>query len=250
MGNGIAELGEILLARSEQRLETVSRNVSNISTPGFKREVPFMENVGDLLSGAVAEAESTADTATARELERSGGAVDFTQGALKLTGSPLDLAVAGAGFFQARSKDATFYIRGGQFTRAPDGRIATAQGLVLQTSTGEDLVLDATEVEILQDGVVLQGGAPVARIGLFNPSESSRLVAAGGGVFISPDGEMTEAPTASVRQGMLEASNVEMADEMLTMMDALRQAESGARLIRLYDSLIGQSVTTFGQTSR
>jgi flagellar basal body rod protein FlgG len=239
MGTGIAELGEILLARSEQRLETVSRNVSNLTTPGFKREVPFMEGVAGPSVDGTADADAT---------QKLGGQTDFAQGALRLTGSPLDLAMTGPGFFQVRSEDQFYYVRGGQFLRGADGRISNALGHTLQTVSGGDLILDGSDVEILTDGVVLQGGTPVARIGVFNTTDGADLISAGGGLFVSQGGEMTEVETSSIRQGMLESSNVELAEEMLTMMDALRQAESGARLIRLYDSLIGQSVTTFGQT--
>lgn len=240
MGTGIAELGEILLARSEQRLETVSRNVSNLTTPGFKREVPFMDGVaGPSVDGATTDANAT---------QQLGSQTDFAQGPLRLTGSPLDLAVTGPGFFQVRSEDQFYYVRGGQFLRGADGRISNALGHILQTVSGGDLILDGSDVEILTDGVVLQGGVPVARIGVFNTTDGAEMVSAGGGLFAAPGGDMAEVDTSSIRQGMLESSNVELAEEMLTMMDALRQAESGAKLIRLYDTLIGQSVTTFGQT--
>ncbi|HEV7690383.1 MAG TPA: flagellar hook basal-body protein [Hyphomonadaceae bacterium] len=231
------ELGEILLARSEKRLETVSRNVSNVSTPGFKREIPF----ADIIAGASGG-------------ERAGGPAegytDFAQGALQLTGAPLDLAISGKGFFRVTAGDQVLYVRGGQFSRREDGRVATSQGLMLQTASGEDLVLDAANFEILGDGVVLQGGAPVARIGVFGPPDGQNLVSIGGGAFSDPSGVAGEVGAPVVRQGMLEASNVEMAKEMVTMMEALRQGESGARLIQLYDSLIGQSVSTFGQMTK
>ncbi len=51
---------------------------------------------------------------------------------------------------------------------------------------------------------------------------------------------------AVVRQGMLEGSNVTLGDEMTQSMVAVRQAESGARLIQLYDELIGRAVSAFG----
>ena len=240
MGTGIAELGEILLARSEQRLEIVSRNVSNLSTPGFKREVPF----GDEVAGALIDGAAT-DAGAPRESQ-----ADFAQGAMRLTGAPLDLAVAGSGFFQVRSGEQVYYARGGQFSRNAEGRVLTPQGYALQTVSGDDLVLDTGDVEILPDGVVLQGGAPVAQIGVFNTVDGAAFVSNGGGLFLAQGKDVAPLDTSPIRQGMLEGSNVELAEEMLNMMDALRQAESGARLIRLYDSLIGQSVTTFGQITR
>jgi flagellar basal-body rod protein FlgG len=49
---------------------------------------------------------------------------------------------------------------------------------------------------------------------------------------------------------MVEASNVAMGEEMVTMMAALRQAENGARIVQLYDDLLGRAITTFGQGGR
>lgn len=164
-----------------------------------------------------------------------------------MTGKALDLAVSGDGFFKLRAGDEVFYGRAGAFERSADGVVVDAQGMALQTIGGGDLVLGQGGVEILQDGTVLQGGAPVARIALDRPLRSDLLQRAGGGLFRAPNDAMEEVASPAIRSGMLEASNVGMADEMVEMMAALRQAETGSRIVQLYDSLAGQSISTFGQ---
>src|SRR5262245_50188482 len=108
MTTGLLELGEILLSASQRRLEVVSANVANATTPGFKRTDAF-ENA---LSEAVSR-NSALSTVT-----------DFDQGALRATGRPFDLAISGPGFFQLRGENGAYYSRSGQFERLPDGRLA------------------------------------------------------------------------------------------------------------------------------
>ena len=232
MGVGLLELGEIMLATSSRRLEIVSLNVANVTTPGFKRGLAFE----DVL----------AQRGAAPPLSISS---DFTQGGLRITGRPFDIALSGQGFLQLRSEDGIYYARGGQFERMPDGRIANAQGFVLQTASGDDLIVSNANAEILDDGVVLEDGAPVARLGLFQTLEDEALEAIGGSLFRASDSAMQEAAPL-VRQGALENSNVDMASEMIGMMSAVRQGEIGARVVQAYDSLIGQSISIFGRTTR
>src|SRR5688572_19219563 len=135
MTNGLIEVAEVMLSASERRLEVVSRNVANLSTPGFKKET----SLGDALSvGAANPAQPVTSVFT-----------DFAQGSLRLTGNPLDLALSGVGLFKLRSGDSVYYTRSGQFERSHDGTVRTAQGFALQTSSGEDLVLSGMDFDVL-----------------------------------------------------------------------------------------------------
>ncbi|KRC78095.1 hypothetical protein ASE13_17240 [Sphingomonas sp. Root241] len=170
---------------------------------------------------------------------------DFMQGKLISSKNPLDLAVNGDGFFQVRAGDQLLYTRQGQFQLAENGAVVSSQGYVLQQAGGGDLVLDNAAVTILDDGAVLDDGRPVARIGLSAPAAGATLTALGESHFAA-GGTMEEVADPSIRQGMLESSNVAMGDEMVTMMAAMRQAESGARLVQVYDELMGRALTTLG----
>jgi flagellar basal-body rod protein FlgG len=214
---------------SQRRLEVVSSNIANTSTPGYKRQVSFSE----LIEGAGGMNLSV----------RS----DLAQGKMSATGNPLDLAISGGGFFQLRAGEELLYSRHGQFRRAEDGTVVTPQGHRLQQVGGGDLVLDRAEVEIRADGTVLDAGQVVGRIAVLAPAEASAAEPIGGSLFLVAGDAVEEVPAAELRQGMVEASNVSMGEEMVAMMAALRHAESGARLIQVYDELIGRAITTFGQ---
>jgi flagellar basal-body rod protein FlgG len=229
--SGLIESATVILGASEKRLEVAARNVANVSTPGYKRSSGFSQLLASTHMG----------DAVPDIVERN----DFTQGKLISSKNPLDLAINGDGFFQVRAGDQLLYTRQGQFQLAENGAVVSPQGYVLQQAGGGDLVLDNAAVTILDDGAVLNGGRPVARIGLSAPASGAALTALGESHFAA-GGTMEEVAEPSIRQGMLESSNVAMGDEMVTMMAAMRQAESGARLVQVYDELMGRALATLG----
>ena len=230
---GLFESATAIMSASERRLEIAAQNVANISTPGYKRLVGFAE----LLGGR-----SVDGGALPTLLERA----DASQGKLSATGNPLDLAIGGDGYFPVRLGETVLYVRQGQFRRADDGTVVTAQGHVLQQAEGGDLILRAGAVEIAEDGAVIQDGRPLGRIAVCTPAAGGTVPTSGG----NARGPMEEVAAPLLRAGMVESSNVSAADEMTSVMAATRQAESGARLAQLYDELMGRALTSFGQGGR
>lgn len=231
---GLVEIAQAILSRSAQRVELCAQNLSNVTTPGYKARSSF-----DALIA------SGADAAASDNASRAMG-VDFTGGALQNTGNPYDLALSGSGFFAVRDAgNATFYTRDGQFSRDADGKLVTADGKVLQSLSG-DLTLGPGEPKVLADGTVLSDGEPTGRIAVMNFAAGSDLKPAGGNMFVG-DAANAKPAVAEVRQGMLEASNVSTAVEMISMMVALRSAGSGQHVVQVYDDLMGRAVTAFSQ---
>jgi flagellar basal-body rod protein FlgG len=237
--SGIIDSALSIMSGSERRLATIAGNVANVATPGFKRQVSF----SDALS---ARSDLSPNGFSPQVRTRS----DFGQGRMVATGNPLDLAIGGDGFFRLRDGDRIVYSRQGQFHRAEDGSIVNGEGHVLQTAGGGDLVLDDDRVEIRRDGAVLSSGVPVAHIALAAPLSGSSAEPLGGALFALPGGEGEEIAEPDIRQGVVEGSNVTLGDEMAAMMATLRQAESGARLVMVYDELLGRAITSFGQGTR
>jgi flagellar basal-body rod protein FlgF len=225
---GFLESASAILSQSERRVETAAQNVSNVATPGYKRRVDFAE----LVQGSTTLS-SFADLTAGKEVE---------------TGSKTDLAITGDGFFAVRSGDELLYTRHGQLSRDGDGRLVTEAGLALQGADGSDIALGDGAFEIGSDGTVLQNGSPVARIGLTAFADLGMLSDAGGGMLRSNAGETGEPASGTIRQGAYEASNVSTGDEMVTIMESLRRAESAQRLVTVYDDLMGRALSAFGQS--
>lgn len=171
---------------------------------------------------------------------------DFLAGKLVETGNPLDLAIVGDGFFALRGPGGLVLSRQGQFQRDAGGRLVTPSGLALQADGGGDLIAPAGPLTIARDGVVTVEGEPVDRLALVDAPRAA-LRAGEGGVFLAADADITSLAAPVVRQGAYEASNVSTGQEMVAMMEALRRAETGQRLVTVYDDLMGRALTTLGQ---
>lgn len=233
----LIESAQGILSVSQRRMEATANNVANLTTPGFKSE--------QLYTDVSAASDSRAPKTSL--IERP----DWGQGRLAKSDNPLDVAISGPGMFRFRGADgAVTYSRSGQFKLAGDGRVVTAQGLALQTADGGDLVVPNAKVRVLADGTVLDGERPIAKIGLFSPMAGVEAEPLGGSLFSIPESMVDEVAAPELRQGMLEGSNVTLADEMVSMMDALRQAEGGAHLVQTYDDLMGRAISTLGQGAR
>ncbi|KSB91855.1 hypothetical protein AS593_07470 [Caulobacter vibrioides] len=174
-------------------------------------------------------------------------APDFSPGKQIGTDNPLDFAISGSGFFAIQRDGAELYTRDGAFRRDEAGRLTTAGGLAVQALGGGDIVLAAGDFEVSPDGAISQKGEFVGKLAVLEPKDGARLTSLDEGLFSAPAGSMEPTASPAVRQGALEASNVSTGDEMIAIMEAVRRAESGQRLINVYDDLMGRALSAFGQ---
>jgi flagellar basal-body rod protein FlgG len=232
----LIESARAILSNSERRMEATANNVANLTTPAFKTTHLYSE----VSMGADLSAPKTSLSTQ----------VDLAQGRLSSTGNALDIAISGPGMFRLRGADGIHYSRQGQFKLGPDGRVTNLQGLALQTADGGDLVLESADVKVLPDGLVVAGDRPVAKIGVYQSATGGEIGSNGASLFTIAEHLVEEVPAPQLRQGMVEGSNVALADEMVSMMDSLRQAEGGARLVQTYDDLMARAITTLGQGAR
>ncbi|MEM1051294.1 MAG: flagellar basal body rod C-terminal domain-containing protein [Pseudomonadota bacterium] len=230
---GLLEIASATMRGGERRIEIAAQNTVNAETPGYKAQIAF------------SEVEADAD-AIVSELNVPQISFEFksAQGAIFDTGETLDLAIDGTAYFLVRDGDNYSFIRAGKFGIAADGALIDGQGRVLQLASGGDATTSTYALEILPDGTMLDGNAVLGTIGLFEPAEPNI------GRTLTSEGlaNLSEAETSEIRQAMLERSNVTLSDEMVELMKAQRQIESGAQIIRAYDQLIDRAINTFGRS--
>ena len=231
---GLLETAAATLVGGERRIETAARNITNANTAGYKREVAFTQLL-DSSGDARSVTSSAPETASAMMLG---------QAVLIETGEPLDLAINGAGMMLLRDGSNFVLSRGGKFAPGIDGTLVDAVGRIVQQAGGGDLELTTTTPTILTDGTVLDGDMPVAAIGVFTADGLDPAAS------LDPDQVRALATDdeSELRQGMTENSNVTLSDEMVELMRTQRQVESGAQLVRAYDQLMSQAISTFSRS--
>jgi flagellar basal-body rod protein FlgF len=229
-----------VIAYAQTRMAVAAQNMTNITTPGYKRQISFSTHIAtqgqDVFEGHSPPTSSRLQTST-----------DFTSGKLMLTGNPTDLALTGPGFFVVRTSEGIGYQRAGSFNRDSNGHLVTSGGAVLQSAGGGDLVIEANAFTVLNDGVILGNGTAIGQIAVASIANPGHMTRSEDGVFSSPSGELAQIDRPSVRQGALEASNVVNGADMLTIMETMRRAEAGQKLVHTYDDMLGRVITSLGQ---
>lgn len=213
-----------------QALEALSNNISNASTPGFKKDRVDFASV--LNSATAANANGINFTRLA------GDFIDFTQGTPEHTGGTFDLALNSKGLFKVQGKNGFLYTRLGSFRRDKNGTLVDHSGNRVMDERNRPIVIPKGETEIEQDGSILVNGAEAGKIGIFTVDDQSLLQKLGGSQFTLPAGVGDKVyGNAQVLQGSLESSNVNIMQDMAKMMDDLRTFESYQKVVKTYGTL-------------
>ena len=236
-------------------MDTISHNLSNVNTNGFKRQKvefqdlmyqrlrePGVRNVEGSMPPSGIEVGLGVRTAAIQRI--------FQQGSLNQTGNNLDLAIQGEGFYQIALPDgSTAYTRDGQFKLSRDGVLITSNGFqvypqIVVPEGAEDITVSA-------DGLVsarIAGEDNSIEIGQFELARfvnPSGLKALGHNLFVvsnaSGEGIVSlpaEEGTGTIAQGYVEASNVQIVDEMVNMISAQRAYEIVSKSITVSDEMM------------
>jgi len=230
MSSGIYSALSGNLARM-QGMETIANNLANGNTIGYKRNRLSFES---FLSGAGQI--TTGKGLNFTRLQRSF--TDFTPGNSQHTGNNLDLAIDGQGFFKIKRGNEFLYTRDGAFHLSSDGTLMTNSDMEVVGENGQPLNIPADEFSIDEEGKILTEDKEVGRIGVFTIEDITLLTKEGGGMFKLPADRLDQvADNPKILQGYLETSNVNMMEEMVLMMEALRAFEAHQKMIKTYGTI-------------
>lgn len=199
----------------------LANNIANSSSSGFKADREFYS-----LYAAPEATSAASDPAQLPVIERHW--TDFSQGALRMTGNPLDLALNGDGFFAASSPSGAVYTRNGVFHLSPGGELQTQDGYPVLGQDGKSIKLDRSkDVEFGPDGTVRQQGQVVSQLALVQFQDLTKLNKAGHAYFQSsdPDVKPGNAARIKVEQGAAEDANATPAEAAVRLVSVMRQFE-------------------------
>jgi flagellar basal-body rod protein FlgF len=210
--------------------EVLSNNLANANTAGFRADLDVMRAVPVLGQGMPTRAFVVDSTPGS----------DFSQGSIQRTGSDLDAAVNGAGWFVIEGLDGTEgYTRAGGFERGAEGLLQTKSGRPVLGDGGPITLPDNSRIEIGSDGTVSAIAAdnsknvtPVGKLKLVNPPEKD-LVKGLDGLFRLRDGTSAGTDDAvRLTGGAIEGSNVNVVETMIGMISLSRQFEMQMKLLQ------------------
>ena len=226
-----------------QRLHTISHNLANLSTTGFKKEIAVTRAFHDYVQGAVGSGLNPATTPTP-VLET---VTDHSAGALKYSANPLDIALDGDGYFVVSAPWGEALTRQGNLSLDGEGRLVTAGGYPVLGSNGE-IMLSNAQPRIDQQGNVYDGNNLVGQLRVAVVAHPEALERVGGGLFAADGaGGLTEGGNQRVRQGYSEASNVTSMHEMIKMIETMRHFEASQKLARGYDDMLDRAINVLGE---
>lgn len=239
----------------QKNIDVVAHNLANVNTTGFKRSrADFQDLMYQNLKSTGSPATNATQVPTGIQIglgtRLAAVTKIFSPGDFSQTGNELDIAIEGDGFFQIQQPDGTTgYSRAGTFKRDSQGRVVTTDGNPMLP----EIVIpsNATKINIGSDGTVSvqQSGqntpTTVGSIQLSSFSNPAGLSAQGKNIFLPSDASGTATTgtpgqngLGSVAQGLLEMSNVNVAEEMVNMIVGQRAYEINSKAVQASDEML------------
>jgi len=247
------------------QVDRTAHNLANINTPGFRRQMGALSDLGYV---SAIESNPAEAPGIGTPVSHSWGTVQYQlgagarlarvatgleQGPVSSTGMPTDLAVDGPGFFMVGDEDRIMgYSRDGSFRLDGQGRLVHASGGFLLDEDGNPVALPEgyLSFSIGPDGNITarvpneENPRQVCRLALARPKAESSILPLGNNLYsLGEDEEVDtfrpgEEGLGLIRQGAVEGSNVDMAQEMVELIMAQRAFELGSRVIQTTDQML------------
>lgn len=214
----------------EKEYETISNNLANANTAGFKRTINiFSRKLNEQSQG------SGNDNAGSASI-KANSSIDYSQGNIARTDRNLDLAIAGPGFFVLETVNGRKYSRSGSMNISPTGHMVNSEGELVAGENGPIVIpsdVSYSQINVAADGSVTADGRNVGKILIADMSDKFKeMQPIGNGCYVVGDDinvKMLENPV--VKQGFQEASNVNVVEELVGLINVTRLYEANMKVL-------------------
>ncbi len=244
------------MLNQQNKMDVISNNLANAAVTGYKKEGSTSQSFDTVLAYKIR------DRSIGVHTQRIGGMnlgvkigenyTDYTQGPFKNTDNTYDLAISGNGFFCVQFTNkagvtSTKYTRDGSFTLNVNGYLVTKDGDYVLDNNGNRIRLDPLSTSrIDENGTIFQNDRAVARIGLRDFEDYNYLEHYGENYYQPVEGYRFKNADGQIIEGYLEASNVQVVQEMVEMISVTRTYESNQKVIQTIDSTLDKAVNQLG----
>jgi len=228
----------------DEKLDVIANNLANVNTAGFKRSgIAFGQQM-------VAEQAKHRDQITMDALPEGNiqTYVETTQGGVKQTGNSLNFALDGDGYFTVMTANGIAYTRDGSFTMDDDGYLTTMDGFAVLGEFNSPIRPFDKSFSVSDTGDVVIDNTVVNKF-LIVDFDINEVVQRGHNLYFPKDFSSQEfrEPSAQVRQGFLEDSNVQIVQEMISMIAVNRQYQAQEKAIRTNDDALNKAVNNIAR---
>ncbi len=245
MSNGFYTAAQAMLIQ-QRRLNTISNNIANVKTNGYKKEETVLSTFEESLQYRIQNNQKTLIGSESRliGIDEINFRVDIAN--LEDTNRSLDIALVSEGFFTVRQNNTIFFTRDGSFNIDSEGYLVTSKGARVQGMKGDIRVMNDSFI-VNETGLVMNSnGQVIDRLSIQTPNDNSNLVKMENGYFTETSGNMTQT-NPWVIQSMLENSNVDVTEEMTQLMEVQRNFQSVANALKTIDGLNARAVSEIGK---
>lgn len=225
------------LLQDQFRLQSISQNISNMQTTGYKKQI----------LDAVGFDEQLQTNALTVSQQMQINTVDV-QGTLIQSRQPNELAISGNGYFEVQTEQGIYYTRRGDFHINESGELVTATGAKVLGKNGV-VHLDDKVYTINHQGEIFIDNRCVDQINIVQFNHPRELNYLGEGLYESEESPIPATSSTQVLQGYLEQSNVKSMDEMMEMIKVSRHFEASQRVMRTADGLLATAINQLGESN-
>jgi len=213
-----------------RKQEMLANNIANAGSTGFKKDRMFTKELSKAVEKRIPRKTDWEKPMVDKVY------VDLAPGVFDKTGNPLDLAIEGDGFFTLQAPDGrTVLTRSGTFQVDANGLLSFPGGFNL-LGDGGPIQVGNGDLSVGSDGELEVDGLAVDRVVPRSIADTDNLIRLGGSLFAVPEGEeLLPAISATIRQGYLETSNVDVVREMVEMIISYRSFEANAKALQSQD---------------
>jgi flagellar basal-body rod protein FlgG len=234
-----------------KKMDVLTNNIANVETTGYKTDTLLSRSFKDMLiermndPAVINISNSVGPLNTGVHIDEV--VVNFLQGNLEETERLTDLALDGPGFFTVLTPNGERYTRDGGFGINSEGCLVTADGYYVQGSGGAiNVGLGGFAVD--SQGNITVDGNFVDQLKIVSFEDLAGLRKTGSNLYVNYTGQAaSQAELGSVRQGALEASNVDITRQMVDMMEISRTYELNQRMVKMIDESLGKTVNEVGR---
>lgn len=231
-----------------RNLDVISNNMVNVSTPGYKKDTflstSFQEELMTRTSNGQGKSFPIGQVTMAKVA--NGVQTNFSQGTYETTEGVFDFALTKPGFFQVQGQNGIGYTRNGSFMLNAEGYLAIKGGGLVLGQNGP-IYLGTDQIYVDSQGNIYNENTKeyVDKLAIVDFVDYSQIKKNKDGTLRCPNQGI---PTdGGVMWKTLEKANVDMVEEMTSMMSSQRSIQSSAQIIKLYDQLMGKVVSEIGR---